>query len=196
MIPILLIRHGPTEWSVKGRIQGHTDVSLGEIGRTEVARWSVPQEFRGYDWVASPLARAMETAHLLGARDACPEPRLMEMNWGRWEGRTLAGLRAANGQDMTSNEARGLDFCPPGGETPRTVQARFRDWVADVVTRGRPVAAVTHKGVIRAALAIATGWDMTSKPPHRLDWSSAHLFQVGGDGGLTVDRMNITLVRP
>lgn len=196
MTPLLLIRHGRTGWNAEGRIQGQADIALSADGRAEVARWSVPREFRDYDWVASPLARAMETARLLGVADTHLDPRLMEMNWGEWEGRTLAELRAANGVSMANNEARGLDFRPPGGESPRAVQMRFSEWIADVAARGRPVAAITHKGVIRAALAIATGWDMASKPPHRLDWSRAHLFRVDGDGGLMVDRLNITLVRP
>ena len=50
MINVLLIRHGPTDWNVKGRIQGHTDVSLSTHGRAQVSRWSVPAEFRQYLW--------------------------------------------------------------------------------------------------------------------------------------------------
>ncbi|MFQ5937677.1 MAG: histidine phosphatase family protein [Acidiferrobacterales bacterium] len=196
MIPIVLIRHGPTAWNAAQRIQGHTDVSLGEIGRAEVARWSVPEEFQRYDWVASPLARAMETARLLGGGNARPEPRLMEMNWGQWEGYTETERQTANGLGMADSEARGLDFHPPGGESVRTVRARFEDWIGEVTASGQPTVAVTHKGVIRIALSIATGWDMISKSPHRLNWASAHLFQIDGNGSLGIKRLNIGLARP
>ncbi len=195
MIPILFIRHGRTRWNIEGRIQGQTNIALSAEGRAEFARWVLPLEFQSYDWVTSPLARAMETARLLGAVDPRPEPRLMEMNWGQWEGRTLAELRTVSGSNMARNEACGLDFRPPGGESPRTVQVRLGEWIEDVAARRRPVAAVTHKGVIRAALAIATGWDMTSKSPYRLDWTSAHLFQVDRGRRLSVQRLNIALVR-
>lgn len=194
MIPVLLIRHGPTAWTVQGRIQGHRDVCLSEAGRVEVGRWRLPHEFREYDWVASPLARAVETAQLLGAVDLCADPRLAEMSWGQWEGYTQAEIRAANAVAAAENEADGLDFTPPGGESPRTVLVRLQDWLADVVRWGRPVIAVTHKGVIWAALAMATGWDMTGKSPHRLDWTSAHLFGIEGDGTLGLQRLNIALV--
>jgi len=196
VIPIVLIRHGPTAWNAERRIQGHTDVSLGEIGRAEVARWSVPEEFQSYDWVASPLARAMETARLLGGGNARPEPRLMEMNWGQWEGYTETERHTANGLGMADSEARGLDFHPPGGESVRTVRARFEDWIGEVTASGRPTVAITHKGVIRIALSIATGWDMISKSPHRLNWASAQFFRIDGNGSLGIERLNIGLVRP
>ncbi|MFQ5994479.1 MAG: histidine phosphatase family protein [Acidiferrobacterales bacterium] len=193
MIPVLLIRHGPTEWNVVGRIQGRTDVSLSADGRREVSRWCVPEEFRSYDWMASPLARALETATLLGAVPAQPDRRLAEKNWGEWEGLTWEELRDKYGDDAIGDATSGLDFRPPGGESSRSVQERFSQWLAEVARRGRPVAAVTHRGVIRAALAIATGWDMKGKPPYRLDWASAHLFKINRDQTLAVDRLNIGL---
>ncbi len=193
MIPLLLVRHGPTQWNAEGRIQGHTDVRLSDAGRAEVARWSLPEEFHDYGWSVSPLQRALETARLLGVAHARPDPRLMEMSWGQWEGCTRAELRARHGVHAVENEARGLDFCPPGGESPRGVRARLMDWIVDVAAHGRPAGAVTHKGVITTAMALATGWDLTSKRPHRLDWSSAHLFGLDADGTLTIRRLNIGL---
>lgn len=193
MIPVLLIRHGPTQWNVEGRMQGHTDVSLSAAGRSEVSGWSLPHEFHNYDWAVSPLRRATETADLLGITNAQPEPRLKEMSWGEWEGYTRAALRKRHGASVVQNEARGIDFRPTGGESVRDVRARFNDWLDEIATRGRPTGAVTHKGVIMVALALATGWDLTSKRPHRLDWSSAHLFSLHVNGSLEIQRLNIAL---
>ena len=44
----------------------------------------------------------------------------------------LADLRAELGPAMAENEARGLDFRPPGGESPREVQARLKPFLADL----------------------------------------------------------------
>ena len=90
------------------------------------------------------------------------------MNWGRFQGRRLAGLRAEMPGAMAANEARGLDFRPPGGESPREVCARLRAFLVERAADPRPVVAVCHKGVIRAALVLATGWDMRGRPPMRL----------------------------
>ncbi|MFQ5957917.1 MAG: histidine phosphatase family protein [Alphaproteobacteria bacterium] len=190
MTRLALIRHAATAWSEGGRIQGRADLPLSPRGREAAARRRPPPELAGADWVSSPLARAYETARLMGAASIAREPRLIEMDWGRWEGRRLADLRAELGAAMAANEARGLDFRPDGGESPRDVQERIAPWLAAVAGRGRPVAAVTHKGVIRAVLALASGWDMTGKPPARLAWDCAHLFTLARDGAPAVERLN------
>lgn len=190
---LALIRHGPTTWTKEKRLQGHTDVPLSAEGREMVSRWRLPPALGEYDWVSSPLSRATETARLLGAPKLAIEPRLMEMSYGAWEGRRLADLRSELGMAMAENEARGLDFRPDGGESPRELQARLSPWLAEVARRRRPVLAVTHHGVIRALLSLATGWDMTGRPPRRLVWSAAQLFVVGDDGKPAVDRLNIGL---
>lgn len=190
---VALIRHGSTAANDAGQIQGRADVPLSEAGRAAVARLVLPPELAEAAWVASPLARAVETAKLLGIGRLTTDARLIEMDWGKWEGRTLASLRAELGPAMAENEARGLDFAPLGGESPRAVQARLRPWLAEVAKRGRPVAAVTHKGVIRAVLAIACDWDMTGEAPVKLDWSSAHLFTVDGSGAVRPKRLNLAL---
>ena len=64
---------------------------------------------------SSPLSRARETAIILTGRTPTLDPRLSEMAWGRFEGRRLADLRAEAPGEMAANEARGLDFRPPGG---------------------------------------------------------------------------------
>jgi probable phosphoglycerate mutase len=144
--------------------------------------------------VTSPLLRARETAALLGLEDATPEPRLAEMDWGRWEGRTLAELRALPG--MAAREAAGLDFRPDGGESPREVQARALDFLRDCAAAGAPTLAVTHKGVIRAVLALATGWTMQGEAPVRLRWDRLHVFALGADGTPRVERLNVELAGP
>ncbi len=184
MTRLLLLRHGRTDWNLLRRIQGRTDTDLSHDGLKEVEARRLPDDFNHFAVVTSPLNRARQTAQALGLRTATIEPRLIEMNWGEWEGRTLEELRAELGDAMSENEARGLDFRPPGGESPREVQARLTPWLVDVARAGHPTLAVTHKGVIRALLAMAYAWDMRGKPPVKLDWTAAHLFQVGEGGDL------------
>jgi len=140
--PLLVIRHAPTEWNAQSRIQGRADPSLSPAGRAIIANWRLPSGWRDAKCFCSPLARATETARLLGL-DPRLEPRLIEMDWGAWEGRALAELRAELGSEMAENERRGLDFRPPGGESPRDVQQRLRPFLA---TLAAPAIAITHSG--------------------------------------------------
>ena len=189
---IALIRHGPTDWNAAGRIQGHTDTELSTLGRDTVSRWRVPAELRSYDWYASPLKRARDTARLLGCATPVTAPALKEMHWGEWEGEVLTDLRTQIGAEFTANESRGLDFCPPGGESPRAVRERFAAWFAALGEKR--VIGVTHKGVIRAALSLATHWDMRGKPPAKLRWDCAHLFQLEAEGDFRIERLNVPLL--
>lgn len=189
----LFVRHGPTLWNAAGRIQGHTDVPLSEDGRLQVKRKKIPPDYAGARWVSSPLLRAVQTANLLGCREPEIEPLLMEMHWGSWEGLTLDQLRNQLGKEMRDNENRGLDFKPQGGESPGQVRQRVQKWLSNVAATLVPHVAVTHKGVIRATLSLATGWDMTGPSPVRLDWSCGHEFCVDGDGGISLHQANINL---
>ena len=191
MIPLIVIRHGSTDWNETRLVQGRTDRPLSEAGRRQVRDMRLPVEWKDAQCLASPLQRAMETATLLGLSPE-PEPRLIEMAWGEWEGQNLEALRQRLGDAMDDNEARGLDFRPPGGECPRDVQARLGPLLQEL--HGRTIF-VTHKGVLRALYAVATGWAMTGKAPHRLLDGRAHAFNVI-DGRPAVAELNIALEPP
>lgn len=193
MTLLALIRHGPTDWNREKRLQGRVDNGLSEAGRAAVTHWRLPPDLDGFEWVASPLSRAVETARILSGKTVPTDPRLTEMSFGDWEGHILADLRTSLGPAMAENEARGLDFLPPGGESPRMVIERLTGYWKDVALGGRPTVAVCHKAVIRASYAAATGWDMTMKPPDRLENGCAQVFAVTGSGGIRVEALNIPL---
>jgi len=186
MTRLALLRHADTAWSAEGRIQGRADPSL--LVNIVV---QLPEACRGMRVVTSPLARCVQTAALLGFPDAAREPRIVEMSWGDWEGETLAALRQRLGKELRRNEARGLDFRPANGESPRDVLSRVRPWLRQVARAGVPTLAITHKGVIRAILAEASGWDMTGKPPAKLDWGAAQFFALDRDGKPGIERLNV-----
>ena len=196
--PLVLIRHGPTQWNLDRRIQGRANPPLAPAGRDAVAAWRLPPELAGaggadWIWLTSPLARARETTALLHAAAASVEPALIEMDWGAWEGRRLVDLRAEDSAAMASAEARGLDFQPPGGESPRQVQGRLRPLMARLAAHGKPTIAVTHKGVIRALYALAEGWEMTGEAPEKLRDGCAQCFRLGPDGRPETDQLNLPL---
>ncbi len=188
------LRHGDTDWSLEGRIQGRTDIPLSAMGRAQVADRRLPGECLGMHVVSSPLSRCVETASLLGLEEITIDARLAEMGWGEWEGRRLEELRIGLGESMRDNEARGMDFTPPGGESPRQVLDRVRGWLEEVAMRGEPTLAIAHRGVIRAIFAAAYGWDMRERPPLKLDWRAVHLFRLDTAGNPSPLRMNVPLV--
>jgi probable phosphoglycerate mutase len=200
MSRLALLRHAATAWNAERRLQGRTDLPLSPAGRTAAAAWQLPPALLapGVRWLTSPLARARETAALLqashaGAPEPAIEPRLIEMSFGAWEGRRLAELRAEDPAGVAAREQAGLDFAAPDGESPRQVQARLAPLLAELAAAGRDALAVTHKGVIRALYATATGWPMLGRAPHRLDLGCLQLLRLAPDGRPEIERLNLAL---
>lgn len=196
-IPFAVLRHSTTDWNVARRLQGLTDTPLNAIGEAQARGWRLPPPADRWRRLASPLQRARRTAELV--RPSAPvtiDPALREMSFGAWEGRTIAELRATVGPAFLAAEERGLDFQPPGGESPRAAMARIGAWAAALAASGQPAVAVSHKATIRALLALATGWDMRGRPPHKLDWRCLHFFAAHRHGAVTVERLNVAMVSP
>ena len=193
-VPFAILRHAPTAWNGAGRLQGTTDIPLGPDGERAAREWRLPAPADGWRRVCSPLQRARRTAELL--RPSAPvtvESRLREMSFGIWEGKSVAQLRVDFGETFLEAERRGIDFHPPGGESPRLTIERLRGWARDLAATGEPAVAVSHKAAIRALLALATGWDMTGRQPVRLDWRCLHFFIARRDGSVSLDRPNVPL---
>jgi len=194
-VPLVAIRHAPTDWNAAKRLQGRTDVALGAAGIAAASAWRADPAWSAYRVLASPLKRAQETARLLfPAHEIALDPRLMEMDFGTWEGKSLADLRASPGAAAEERERLGLDFSAPGGETPREVQARLQPLLNEIAAAAVPTIIVTHKAVLRALLSLATGWTFLGKAPVKIKADTAHLFRLDREGKISVERMNVSLL--
>jgi probable phosphoglycerate mutase len=220
---VAFLRHGATAWNEEGRMQGRRDVPLSERGRAEVEAWraywttlratrfgansrsgaALRAHARFADvvpattpWYSSPLRRAVETAEIMTGAAPRSDPALIEMDWGDWEGLRLPELRDRYGESFARNEAAGLDFRPLRGESPRDVRTRVVRWLTATAAVHDSIVVVTHKGVLRAVLSAATGWDMTAKPPLRLNCAALHRFEIETGGKIGVLEPNIPLALP
>lgn len=106
----------------------------------------------------SPLQRCEQLAqHLRGLRpDLIPktDPRLAEMHFGTWEGRTWDDIGQAAVDAWTAAFAT---HRPGGGESAGAVLARVGAALDDARASGWDTVWITHAGVIRAATLWAAG---------------------------------------
>jgi len=194
---IALLRHGPTIWNAQGRIQGHTDIPLSDEGLAKMSGLLPPPAFETARPFVSPLRRARQTAEALGLKDAAWDPRLMEQNWGRWEGLSRAGILAADGEDAFARAGSGLSFRPPEGESTAELHARVADFLKDAAREETDAIAVAHLGVLRAAYTLATGWDMQTPMPPDLNVSKVLILNLGPASAPSLRALNVDLpVRP
>ncbi len=194
MTRLVMIRHATTIWNEHRRLQGRSDIALSAKGHSELKYWRLPKTYENGRWISSPLLRAVQTARTLGAVELQCEPRLVEMNWGDWEGCTIDELQLNDPEHMTEVESRGLDFSAPNGESPRQVQQRLAPWLIRIANQRDPVNAVCHKGVIRALYAWAINWNLLGKSPVKLDWSSAQIFKLDDHGIPSLAKSNVKLL--
>jgi broad specificity phosphatase PhoE len=149
---LALVRHGESEWVAKGLFQGQGDSPLTELGRRQAlltARRIARRARRPmlplpagapHSIVHSPLLRAAETAALIGRAvssgrggDAVevpvplhPEPGLLEIGQGEWEGRPGAEVTERWGDVLETWRRDPLLAWAPGGESLVDVDARAR----------------------------------------------------------------------
>jgi probable phosphoglycerate mutase len=137
--------------------------------------------------------RARQTAALLGLENPTLDARLIEQNWGEWEGLTREEMLARDGKDAFTRAGRGLHFRPPGGESTGELQARVASFFADAAKLPQDGVAVTHMGVLRTAYALATGWDMSTPMPDELDLAAALVLSLDANGTATIAQLNAPL---
>jgi probable phosphoglycerate mutase len=129
---IYLARHGETAWTISGQHTGRTDIPLTERGERNARR--LGERLRGMSFgtvLTSPLQRASRTCALAGFGPVVrPDGDLLEWDYGEFEGRTTAEIRAA---DPDWDLFR--DGCP-GGEKPGDIGARA-DCVIGHIREGR-----------------------------------------------------------
>ena len=97
---VYFIRHGETDWNAAGRLLSRTDRPLNAVGETQAAVLAADLiDLRWDRAFTSPLVRASRTAEVvlaarLDAPTLTPDSRLIEMDFGPYEGWTDAELEA------------------------------------------------------------------------------------------------------
>lgn len=179
MIRLGLMRHGHTAWNRVGRIQGRTDIPLDDDARADLSALRLPDGWDSADIVASPLARATETARLVTGRTPTDIPALIEMDWGTWEGAHGTALSAAPESGFKPIEAWGWHYRPPGGESPDEVRTRLLPWARSLT---HDTVAICHIGIMRVLLAHATGWHFDGPAPFRIKRNRLFVLRIERDG--------------
>lgn len=150
---LLLVRHGRTALNADGRLRGHLDPGLDEVGRVEVAELAdslaaLTQPRQVARIVTSPLLRAVQTAHAISQRAGAVEqvaPGLIDRDYGRWAGEPTDSVLAEFG---SLDRADGVEPAATVSSRARAVLQECRSLAAE-----GPVVLVSHDAVNRLVLA-------------------------------------------
>jgi len=157
---LLVIRHGQTEYNVKGLVQGQKDIPLNANGRDQAR--TLANQLQPYHIVkifASPLVRAKATAEIiqdvLGLYRKVPfivDPALMERDFKPFEGKALKDLsenELAFLRHLDETEIEGVEPLPEFTSRVLGFFERIRHVEAPGLQLDDCVLVVTHMGVLR-----------------------------------------------
>jgi alpha-ribazole phosphatase len=162
----IFVRHAPP--LVSGFCAGRVDVEVEAVkpAADAVVRALGESDLRVVRVCSSPTARCRDLAVELAARLELPlvfETRLMELDFGEWEGRTWDEIGRSDRARFDRWAREYLSEAPPGGERVAELERRVAEWLAEI-GRSDPelnCLAVTHAGVIRAARVLSGRSDWT-----------------------------------
>ncbi|MBE3014229.1 bifunctional RNase H/acid phosphatase [Microbispora sp. NEAU-D428] len=196
---LLLLRHGQTPLSVEKRFSGLGDPSLTPTGLAQAEAAALRLSRQPYEVeviVASPLARARQTAEAVAARTGLTvlvDDDLRETDFGQWEGHTFAEIQQRWPRELAAWLAD-PDVAPPGGESfastaRRVEQARDRIVKAH---EGRSVVVVSHVTPIKMLVRFALGAPPEALYRMHLDLACLSAIDYYADGPAVVRALNDT----
>jgi broad specificity phosphatase PhoE len=150
-LTLYVVRHGLTQANADGLLLGRADRPLTEVGQAQAAQIAASIG-RPAAVVASPLARARETAAAFGV-DVEVDDRWIEIDYGDYDCVPLRDVPA----EFWMAWRRDPSVRPPGGESLVDLGVRVRAACEDLAARARDedVVVVTHVSPIKAAVAWA-----------------------------------------
>ncbi len=162
VVRLTLVSHAMTDAVAAGRFP--TDEPLNSIGHRQV---DASVDLGLVDAaLCGPEKRARQTAELLGLR-ATIEPRLADLDSGRWRGKVLGGVEPAQLAMWLTDPT----CAPHGGESVVELVDRVAGWMESLTTTHSRTVAVTSPAVVRAAILVAL--DAPPKSFWRIDIAPA-----------------------
>lgn len=157
---IYLVRHGLTDWNVKGLLQGQSDIPLNQEGEKQAVE-AAKKHFKKIKFSAifsSDLVRAKRTAEIIALEKkmAVETSKLLrERDFGPFEGKNRQDVEKTLRMDIKEFRILSEDLAQKLGiESDEKMMERFLRFLRQVAVAyaGKNVLIVTHGSVMRVFL--------------------------------------------
>lgn len=152
---LFLIRHGQTDWNIKGKIQGSCDIELNHTGikqAEELSNKVLENKYKFSKIYSSPQRRAVKTAEILSKVtniEYISTEGLEEINFGEWEGLSWAEVKEKYPTEYDEWYINRRYAKPPKGQSYQDMVERVLKAIHKIINENcDDVAIVTHSALI------------------------------------------------
>jgi 2,3-bisphosphoglycerate-dependent phosphoglycerate mutase len=176
---VIIVRHGQTEWNIKGIRQGNLDSRLTEKGMAQakaLAQRLTREHFTAL--YSSDLGRAVQTAEEVASvtgHEIITDPRLRERHLGIFQGLSGEEIKQKHPEEYKLHRSLGPDYVIPGGESVKQQVARNIAYLNEIGSKhlGETIVVVTHGGVISGLFRHT--FSIPFNAPRRFEFTNAGL---------------------
>lgn len=176
---VIIVRHGQTEWNIKGIRQGNLDSALTEKGIVQakaLAQRLAREKFTTL--YSSDLGRALQTAKEVSSvtgHEIITDARLRERHLGIFQGLSGEEIKQKHPEEYKLHRTLGPDYVIPGGESVEQQVARNIGYLNEIGQKhlGETIVVVTHGGVLSGLFRHT--FSIPFNAPRRFEFTNAGL---------------------
>jgi len=193
MALLILVRHGKSDWNLKGLWTGWTDIPLAPEGQAEARKTAELITLFPIDEVyTSVLRRAKETWEEMNTvlrRENIPvneAKELNERNYGDFTGKNKWEVQKQVGNDEFQKIRRSWDYPVPNGESLKDVYSRvipyYEEHILPKLQKGKNILIAAHGNSLRALTKYLENISDEDIPKVELPTGSATVYTLDENG--------------
>ncbi len=193
---IYLVRHGQTDYNLKGVVQGSgIDAPINDHGKAQAhAFFSHYKDVKFDHLFHTALIRTRQSIQefiSLGI-PTTTLPELNEISWGKYEGTPMTPEEGEYYKHMLNQWKEGnLDYAIAGGESPNQVAERMRRGISKLLeSEGETLLVCMHGRAMRIFLSVMLNYDLRYMDNFGHSNLCLYVLQQLGDGTFRLDKSN------
>lgn len=194
MAKLILVRHGESEWNLKGLWTGWKDIPLTEKGRNEAK--NAGESLRGTEIdlaFTSKLIRAKETLEgILKVLEidipVIEAEELNERSYGIYTGKNKWEVEKEVGEEKFMQIRRSWDYPIPEGESLKQVYDRVLPYYTETIEpklkQGQNIIIAAHGNSLRALIKKLENISDENIPQLELATGEAYVYEIDTEGNV------------
>lgn len=200
---LILVRHGESEWNLKGVWTGWNESDLTEKGREEAKKAGQQlHDIPLHKAYTSDLKRAQETLEIIKKElgqenlETVIAPEIKERDYGDLAGKNKWEMKEKYGEEQFMKWRRSWDHPIPNGETLKKVYERVAPYydkeILPELKRGKNIIVSAHGNSLRALVKHLENVDENFIPSLEIGTGEVYVYEINTDGSVINKEIKVT----